>query len=142
MKQPVVAIVTGSRSDLPVMRHCCATLKKLGIPHTRQLLSAHRQPRAVAAFADGAQAAGYRVIIAGAGLAAHLAGAIAARTTLPVIGIPLAAGPLHGIDAFVSTLQMPAGVPVATMSIGKAGAINAALLAARMLGIPPPAGGK
>ncbi len=142
MKRPVVAVIMGSRSDMPVMRHCCATLKKLGIAHTRQVLSAHRQPRAVAAFADGAQAIGYRVIIAGAGMSAHLAGAIAARTTLPVIGVPLISGTLRGVDAFLSTLQMPAGVPVATMSIGKAGAVNAALLAARILGRAPARGKK
>jgi 5-(carboxyamino)imidazole ribonucleotide mutase len=121
------------------MRHCASTLRRLGITHDLTILSAHRQPAALANWAEAAAAKGYRVVIAGAGLAAHLAGAIAARTALPVIGVPVAHGALRGLDAFISTSQMPAGVPVATMSIGDAGAVNAALLAARILALADPA---
>lgn len=138
-RRAAVALVCGSRSDLATMRRCAATLRRLGIAHDLAILSAHRQPAALARWADAAAANGHRVVIAGAGLAAHLAGAIAARAALPVIGVPIAQGALRGLDAFVSTLQMPAGVPVATMSIGEAGAVNAALLAARILALADPA---
>jgi 5-(carboxyamino)imidazole ribonucleotide mutase len=117
------------------MRATADVLDKLEIPHEMRILSAHRTPTEACAFASGAHAAGLRVIIAGAGLAAHLAGAMAAHSMLPVIGVPLAAGPLSGFDALLSTVQMPGGIPVATVAVGKAGAKNAAWLAARILAL-------
>jgi phosphoribosylaminoimidazole carboxylase PurE protein len=125
----------GSRSDLPVMQACGNTLAELGIAHEVRILSAHRDPEGVRAYAQGAPARGLQVLIAGAGGAAHLAGALAAWSTLPVIGVPLAATPLQGLDALLSTVQMPPGVPVATVAIGEPGARNAAYLAAEILGL-------
>jgi phosphoribosylaminoimidazole carboxylase PurE protein len=135
-KQGPVAVVLGSDSDLEVMQGCIDTLRDFGIEPVVRIISAHRTPQIAAEFAESAAKSGIRVIIAAAGMAAHLAGALAARTTLPVIGVPLiSAGGLEGIDALLSTIQMPAGVPVATMAIGKAGAKNAALFAVQILAL-------
>ena len=135
-KNSSVAVVMGSDSDLPVMQSCIEQLKAFGIEPVVRIISAHRTPDIAADFADNAQANGIRVIIAAAGMAAHLAGALAGRTSLPVIGVPLAAaqGPA-GLDALLSTVQMPPGVPVASMAIGKAGAKNAAIFAAQILAL-------
>lgn len=130
-----VAIVMGSESDYDVMYHAVETLEKFGVEHDVRILSAHRSPDATAAFARDAAANGTRVIIAGAGFAAHLAGVIAAHTTLPVIGVPIPSSDLKGMDALYATVQMPSGIPVATVTIGKAGATNAALLAVQMLAL-------
>ena len=135
-KTPPVAVVMGSDSDLDVMKACVEQLRQFEIEVTVRILSAHRTPDVAAEFAATAAARGIKVIIAGAGMAAHLAGALAAQTTLPVIGVPLAAAMgLGGLDALLSTVQMPPGVPVATMAIGKAGARNAAILAAQILAV-------
>ncbi|HON92662.1 MAG TPA: 5-(carboxyamino)imidazole ribonucleotide mutase [Sedimentisphaerales bacterium] len=129
-----VAVVMGSDSDLNMMQCCVDQLREFGIPATVRILSAHRTPQAAAEFAQNAESRGIQVIIAAAGMAAHLAGAMAAWTTLPVIGVPLAAeGGPAGLDSLLSTVQMPPGVPVATVAIGKAGARNAAVLAAQIL---------
>ena len=134
-KSPV-AVVMGSDSDLPVMRACIDQLKDFGIEPLVRIISAHRTPDVAAAFADSAAQDGIKVIIAAAGMAAHLAGALAGRTTLPIIGVPLAASASPGgLDALLSTVQMPPGVPVATMAIGKAGAKNAAIFAAQILAL-------
>jgi 5-(carboxyamino)imidazole ribonucleotide mutase len=134
-KSPV-AVVMGSASDLETMRTCVDTLKDFGIEPVVRVISAHRTPVAAAEFADSAAADGIKVIIAAAGMAAHLAGSLAARTSLPVIGVPMAASQgLGGIDALLSTVQMPGGVPVATVAIGKAGAKNAAILAVQILAL-------
>lgn len=131
-----VAIVMGSDSDMAVMQSCIATLADFGIKPAVRVISAHRSPQIAAEFADNAVQNDIKVIIAAAGMAAHLAGAIAGRTTLPVIGVPLAAAEgLQGVDALLSTIQMPPGVPVATMGIGKAGAKNAAILAVQILAL-------
>ena len=133
---PAIAVVIGSGSDMEVMQGCIETLKDFGIEPTVRVISAHRAPQKAAEFADTAAGAGIKVIIAAAGMAAHLAGAMAARTTLPVIGVPLISGAgLKGIDALLSTMQMPAGVPVATMAVGEAGAKNAAILAVQILAL-------
>ncbi len=131
-----VAIVMGSDSDLPTMQSCTDTLKEFGISPTVRIISAHRTPDIAAEFADNAQKNGIKVIIAAAGMAAHLAGALAGRTPLPIIGVPLQAssGPT-GLDALFSTVQMPPGVPVASMAIGKAGAKNAAIFAVQILAL-------
>jgi len=134
-RRPLVAVIMGSESDWPTMQESVKILKDLDIPCEARVLSAHRTPDETACFARGAERAGIRVVIAGAGGAAHLAGAVAAHTTLPVIGVPLQGWALDGLDALLSTAQMPAGVPVATMAIGKAGARNAAILAAEILGL-------
>ena len=134
--KPEVVVVIGSESDREIMAPALAVLENLGLRAELRVMSAHRQPEAVAEFAAGARAAGVQVIIAAAGLAAHLAGAIAARTTLPVIGVPIAAGTLGGLDALLATVQMPGGVPVATVAIN--GAKNAALLAAQILAVGDP----
>ena len=135
-KKSVVAVVMGSDSDMNVMRDCIDTLKDFGIESIVRVISAHRTPEAAAEFADNAAKDGVKVIIAAAGMAAHLAGALAARTTLPVIGVPLiSSSGLEGIDAFLSTAQMPPGVPVATVAIGKTGAKNAAILAVQILAL-------
>ncbi|HOW88124.1 MAG TPA: 5-(carboxyamino)imidazole ribonucleotide mutase [Candidatus Omnitrophota bacterium] len=131
----LVSIVMGSDSDLEVMQECADVLKDFGVSFEMQVLSAHRTPSLVADFAAKAKEKGRKVIIAGAGGAAHLAGAIAANTTLPVIGVPLAATQLSGFDALLATVQMPAGVPVATVAVGKPGARNAGLLAVQILGL-------
>jgi phosphoribosylaminoimidazole carboxylase PurE protein len=135
-KTTPVAVVMGSDSDMAVMQACIDTLKDFGIEPVVRIISAHRTPEIAADFADGAAAKGIKVIIAAAGMAAHLAGALAGRTTLPVIGVPLVSSSgLEGVDALLSTVQMPPGVPVATMAIGKAGAKNAAILAVQILGL-------
>ncbi len=136
---PKVAIVMGSESDRPVAEEALPYLEYFGIEWEMQVMSAHRTPEAVQKFAREAKNQGIEVIIACAGLAAHLPGVIAAYTTLPVIGVPLAAGALNGLDALYSIVQMPAGVPVATMAIGKAGMRNAAIFAAQILGLNNPA---
>ena len=135
-KISLVAVVVGSDSDMPVMQSCIDQLKDFGIDPVVRIISAHRTPQIAAEFAKNAAADGIRVIIAAAGMAAHLAGALAAQTTLPVIGVPIAAkeGPA-GLDALLSTVQMPPGVPVATVAIGKPGAKNAAVLAVQMLAL-------
>jgi phosphoribosylaminoimidazole carboxylase PurE protein len=134
--KPSVAVVMGSDSDLPVMQKCVDQLKEFGICSTVRVISAHRTPDVAAQFSDNAKAQGIKVIIAAAGMAAHLAGSIAGRTSLPVIGVPMQAseGPC-GLDALLSTVQMPPGVPVASMAIGKAGAKNAAVFAAQILAL-------
>jgi phosphoribosylaminoimidazole carboxylase PurE protein len=135
-KTAPVAVVMGSDSDLDVMQGCVEQLREFGVDPVVRILSAHRTPEAAGEFARTAETRGVKVIIAAAGMAAHLAGAMAARTTLPVIGVPLAAEPgLHGLDALLSTVQMPPGVPVATVAIGKPGARNAALLAVQILAL-------
>jgi len=135
-KTAPVAVVMGSDSDLNVMQGCVDQLREFGIEPTVRILSAHRTPQAAAEFSQTAEARGVKVIIAAAGMAAHLAGAMAAWTTLPVIGVPLTSdGGLSGLDALLSTVQMPPGVPVATVAIGKAGAKNAAILAVQILAL-------
>lgn len=135
-KAPPVAIVMGSDSDMGVMKSCIEQLGDFGIAPAVRIISAHRTPDVAADFADNAAKNGIKVIIAAAGMAAHLAGALAGRTTLPIIGVPLAAkGGLDGMDALLSTVQMPPGVPVATVAIGKAGAKNAAILAVQILAL-------
>jgi len=135
-KKSPVAVVMGSDSDMEVMQVCIDTLAGFGIKPVVRIISAHRTPELAADFAQNAAKNGIKVIIAAAGMAAHLAGALAARTTLPVIGVPLiSAGGLEGIDAFLSTIQMPPGVPVGTMAIGKAGAKNAAIFAVQILAL-------
>jgi len=129
---PLVAIIMGSKSDWETMRHAVETLDDLGVPNEARVLSAHRTPDATTEFARKAAARGLRVIIAGAGGAAHLAGVIAAHTWLPVLGVPIQSK-LHGLDSLLSTAQMPGGIPVGTLAIGEAGAKNAALLAAAIL---------
>ena len=131
----LVAVIMGSKSDQSIMAECTRHLEYFGISSQQYILSAHRTPDETAQFAREARDKGVKVIIAGAGMAAHLAGVIAAHTTLPVIGVPLSGSELNGVDALYSMVQMPSGVPVATMAIGKAGAINAAVLAAEILSI-------
>ena len=133
--KPFVAILMGSDSDLPVMRSTMETLDRFAIAKEVKITSAHRTPEATKAYIKNAEARGCAVFIAAAGLAAHLAGAVAATTTKPVIGVPLDAGPLSGIDALLATVQMPGGIPVGTVAIGKAGAKNAAYLAAQILAL-------
>jgi len=130
-----VAILLGSSSDEEVMKGCTDYLTRFGIPHDLKISSAHRQPEETAAFVKGAADAGYGLIIAAAGMAAHLPGVAASYTTLPVIGVPLAGSELRGVDALYSIVQMPAGIPVATVAIGAAGAKNAAVLAAEILAL-------
>jgi phosphoribosylaminoimidazole carboxylase PurE protein len=135
LQKPVVGIVMGSDSDFPIMEEAVKALKSFDIPHEVRVISAHRAPAQVMEYARTAEKRGLKMIIAGAGGAAHLAGIIAAETTLPVIGVPIESSPLHGIDALLSTAQMPGGVPVATMAVGKAGAKNAAIFSAQILSI-------
>ena len=137
-KVPVVGIVMGSDSDWAVMQKATSALEELGIAFDATVSSAHRSPERTAEYARSARARGLKVIIAGAGAAAHLAGSIAAHTTLPVIGVPLDSSSLNGLDALLATVQMPAGVPVATVAIGVAGAKNAAILAAQILATSDP----
>jgi phosphoribosylaminoimidazole carboxylase PurE protein len=137
-ESPVVGIVMGSDSDWEIMDNAASALSDLSIPFEMTVSSAHRSPERTADYARSARERGLRVIIAGAGAAAHLAGSIAAVTTLPVIGVPLESGSLKGLDALLATVQMPAGVPVATVAIGKAGARNAAILAAQILSVSDP----
>ncbi|MCL4501640.1 MAG: 5-(carboxyamino)imidazole ribonucleotide mutase [Deltaproteobacteria bacterium] len=133
-----VGIVLGSASDWPEVEPAVRLLQEWGIPCEVVVASAHRAPRKVQAYAQGAAGRGLKVIIAAAGMAAHLAGLLAAETSLPVIGVPMAASPLKGLDSLLSTVQMPPGVPVATMAIGKAGARNAAIFAAQILALGDP----
>ncbi len=136
---PLVAVVMGSRSDWAVMRHAAAVLSELEVPHSVRIVSAHRTPERLYAFARGAAAQGLRVIVAGAGGAAHLPGMIASLTPLPVLGVPVPSRTLDGLDSLLSIVQMPAGVPVGTLAIGEAGAKNAGLLAAAILALADPA---
>lgn len=133
MAKPQVVVLIGSDSDWPIMELCVKQLKELGIPCTVEIMSSHRSPERVREFARSAKQDGVEVIIAAAGLSAALAGTVAANTCLPVIGVPLASGPLQGVDALLSTVQMPPGVAVATVGIGSAGARNAALLAGQII---------
>jgi 5-(carboxyamino)imidazole ribonucleotide mutase len=135
MNNPLVLIIMGSDSDLPVMEGGAKVLAEFGVPFEMRISSAHRSPQRTAALAAEASGRGVRVIIAGAGMAAHLAGVIAAETCLPVIGVPIGGGALNGLDALCSTVQMPGGVPVATMSIGAAGAKNAGIFAVQILAL-------
>lgn len=139
MSKPVVSIVMGSDSDLEVMREAAQALKRFGIEYEIDVTSAHRSPQRTSTYAREAAARGIKVIIAGAGGAAHLAGVIAAETTLPVIGVPIASTSLGGLDSLLAIVQMPSGIPVATVAIGKAGAGNAAILAAQILALSDPA---
>ena len=133
---PLVGILVGSKSDMPVLEKCTARLEELGVEHEIEVRSAHRDPEGVSEYAGTARERGLKVIICAAGMAAHLAGAVAAHTDLPVIGIPVAAGPLNGLDSLLSTVQMPSGVPVATVAVN--GAANAAVLAAQILALSDP----
>jgi len=137
-KKAFVLLVVGSASDVPTMKKATAVLSDYGIAHELTIASAHRSPARALRLASEAQQRGIKVIIAGAGLAAHLAGVVAAHTGLPVIGVPMAGGPLNGLDALLSTVQMPPGVPVGTVAIGEAGAANAGHLAARILALSDP----
>jgi 5-(carboxyamino)imidazole ribonucleotide mutase len=133
MTEPLVGIIMGSSSDWETMRHAAETLDKLGVAHETKIVSAHRTPKRLYDYAHSAKARGLKVVIAGAGGAAHLPGMTASMTALPVLGVPIETQALKGMDSLLSIVQMPAGVPVGTLAIGKAGAINAALLAAAML---------
>jgi 5-(carboxyamino)imidazole ribonucleotide mutase len=135
MSKPLVSIVMGSDSDLDIMREAATALEGFGIAHEIDVTSAHRSPDRTADYARKAAGRGIRVIIAGAGGAAHLAGVIAAHTILPVLGVPISATSLNGMDSLLATVQMPAGIPVATVAIGKPGATNAGILAAQILGV-------
>jgi 5-(carboxyamino)imidazole ribonucleotide mutase len=132
--QPLVGIIMGSTSDWETMSHAAQTLDQLGVPYEVRVVSAHRTPDLLFEYASSAAARGLEVIIAGAGGAAHLPGMTAAKTILPVLGVPVESRALHGLDSLLSIVQMPAGVPVGTLAIGRAGAVNAALLAAAILG--------
>jgi len=132
-RKPVVGVVMGSDSDLETMERCLKQLDELGIPWEVRVISAHRTPEAAHEYAASAAGRGLKVIVAAAGMSAALSGVLAANTTLPVIGVPMASGPLAGVDAALSTMQMPPGVPVACMAIGGAGATNAAIFAAQIL---------
>jgi len=132
---PQVGILMGSDSDWPTMKGCADLLQQFDVSYEVRILSAHRTPEETATYAKSAREGGLQVIIAAAGMAAHLAGAVAAQTTLPVIGVPMASGSLQGVDALLSTVQMPPGIPVATVGIGSAGAKNAALLAVEILAL-------
>lgn len=135
MSSPFVAVLMGSDSDLPIMKAGCDVLKQLGIAYEVRVTSAHRTPEDTREYVRDAEQRGCAVFIAGAGMAAHLAGAVAAQTVRPVIGVPIDAGPLQGLDALLSTVQMPGGIPVASVAIGKAGAKNAGYLAAQIIGL-------
>lgn len=136
--KPIVGILMGSDSDLPVMEEAAKILKDFKIPYEMTVSSAHRTPKRTSEYAQSAEGRGIKVIIAGAGSAAHLAGFIAAETTLPIIGVPIDSSPLNGLDSLLSTVQMPGGVPVASMAIGKAGAKNAGIFAAQILAVSDP----
>ncbi|MQA89906.1 MAG: 5-(carboxyamino)imidazole ribonucleotide mutase [Gemmatimonas sp.] len=139
MSEPKVGIIMGSRSDHETMVEAAKILKELGVEYEMEIVSAHRTPDRMFAYAEGAETRGLRVIIAGAGGAAHLPGMVAAKTVLPVIGVPVRSSSLSGLDSLLSIVQMPRGVPVATVAIGVAGAVNAGLLAAEILGTSEPA---
>ena len=136
--QPLVGIIMGSKSDWDTMSHAADTLNRLDVPHEVRVVSAHRTPDELFEYAASAESRGLQVIIAGAGGAAHLAGVTAAKTALPVLGVPVESAALRGMDSLLSIVQMPAGVPVGTLAIGKAGAINAAILATTMIGNKEP----
>jgi len=136
--KPVVGFLVGSKSDLKFVQKGLRLLEDFGIAYELQIISAHRTPELATEYAVGAQAAGLKIIIAAAGAAAHLAGAIASHTTLPVIGVPIPSSDLNGLDSLLSTVQMPSGVPVATVAIGETGAANAAILAAEILALTDP----
>ena len=138
MSQPLVGVIMGSRSDWDTMRHACDALDALGVPHEVQVVSAHRTPDRLFEYASEAEGRGLKVIIAGAGGAAHLPGMVASKTVLPVLGVPVKSRALQGLDSLLSIVQMPGGVPVGTLAIGVAGATNAGLLAGRMLGVDDP----
>ncbi len=139
MTKPLVGVIMGSKSDWETMRHAVETLARFNVPHEAKVVSAHRTPALMAEYASTAESRGLELIIAGAGGAAHLPGMVAANTLLPVLGVPIESAALKGMDSLLSIVQMPAGVPVGTMAIGKAGAINAALLAIAMLANHDPA---
>ena len=136
---PLVGVIMGSKSDWDTMVHVTTTLSELGVPFEARVVSAHRTPDLLFAYAEGAEARGIEVIVAGAGGAAHLPGMAASKTLLPVLGVPVQSKALNGLDSLLSIVQMPAGIPVGTMAIGRSGAVNAALLAAAMLGNRYPA---
>jgi 5-(carboxyamino)imidazole ribonucleotide mutase len=133
MTEPLVGLIMGSRSDWETMRHAADTLEQVDVPYERRVVSAHRTPDLLFEYAAGAEARGLQVLIAGAGGAAHLPGMAAAKSALPVIGVPVESKTLKGVDSLLSIVQMPAGIPVATVAIGRAGAVNAALLATAIL---------
>lgn len=135
MAGPLVAVVMGSKSDWEVMRAADEVLTRFDIPHECRVLSAHRTPQALVQFVEASVAGGVEVFIAAAGGAAHLAGVVAAHTTMPVLGVPMESASLKGLDSLLSTVQMPAGIPVGTLAVGRAGAVNAALLAASVLAL-------
>ena len=139
MTQPLVGIIMGSRSDWATMSHAAQTLEALGVAHESKVISAHRTPQRLYDYAQGAAGRGLKVLIAGAGGAAHLPGMAASMTALPVLGVPVQSAALSGLDSLLSIVQMPGGVPVGTLAIGKAGAINAGLLAAQILSLSDPA---
>ena len=131
--QPLVGVIMGSTSDWDVMRHACETLEALGVPYEKRVVSAHRTPDWMFEYASSAESRGLRAIVAGAGGAAHLPGMVAAKTLVPVFGVPVPATLLNGMDALLSIVQMPKGVPVGTLAVGKPGAVNAGLLAAQIV---------
>jgi 5-(carboxyamino)imidazole ribonucleotide mutase len=139
MTAPLVGIIMGSRSDWATMRHAAETLEALGVAHESKVVSAHRTPERLYSYAKGAAERGLQVIVAGAGGAAHLPGMAASMTRLPVLGVPVQSSALSGLDSLLSIVQMPGGVPVGTLAVGKAGAINAGLLAAQILSLSDPA---
>ncbi len=139
MTTPKIGILMGSKSDADIMGEAARILEEFGVPHELKVLSAHRTPQETSEYAQSAESRGIQALIAGAGYAAHLAGALAAHCTLPIIGVPLEASSLKGLDSLLSTVQMPKGIPVACMGIGKAGAINAALFAVQILSRSDPA---
>lgn len=136
--KPLVGVIMGSASDWDTLRHAAETLVELGVPHEVRVISAHRTPDLMFEYAGSAEGRGLQVIIAGAGGAAHLPGMVAAKSVLPVLGVPVQSQALSGMDSLLSIAQMPAGIPVGTLAIGKAGAVNAGLLAAAMLGCQHP----
>jgi len=138
-EKPLVGVLMGSKSDWDTMRHASEMLERFGVPHESRVLSAHRTPRETAEYAQSAQERGIEVLITGAGGAAHLAGVVAAHTLLPVLGVPIESPSLKGLDSLLSTVQMPGGIPVGTLAIGRPGATNAALLAVAILAISDPA---
>lgn len=135
MVKAKVAVIMGSKSDWETMKHACESLERLEVPYEKKVVSAHRTPDLMFEFAENAKERGIQVIIAGAGGAAHLPGMVAAKTTLPVIGVPVQSKALNGLDSLLSIVQMPGGIPVATVAIGKSGAVNAGLMAAQILAI-------
>jgi 5-(carboxyamino)imidazole ribonucleotide mutase len=138
-ERPLVGVIMGSRSDLETMQGTADTLRELGVPYEMRVVSAHRTPDLLFEYASGAEGRGLEVIVAGAGGAAHLPGMCASKTTLPVLGVPVQSRALNGLDSLLSIVQMPAGVPVGTLAIGKAGAVNAGLLAASICAVSRPA---